>query len=67
MWKGMKLSVFDVILAILFPPIAVLTKYGVGKKFWTNVGLTLLGWLPGAIHAIAVLPKSGDESFSAPL
>ena len=57
----MKLSVFDVILAILFPPIAVLTKYGVGKKFWTNLVLTLLGWLPGAIHAIVVLPKSGNE------
>ena len=63
----MKLNVFDVILAILFPPIAVLTKYGVGKKFWTNVVLTLFGWLPGAIHAIAVMPKSGEAPVTTTL
>lgn len=43
-------------LAILLPPIAVLLC---GKPFQTIlcIILTLLGWLPGAIHAIFVTNK----------
>ena len=41
------------LLAVLFPPLAVLLA---GKPFQAilNVGLTLLFWIPGTIHAIFV-------------
>jgi uncharacterized membrane protein YqaE (UPF0057 family) len=47
----------EVILAIFFPPISVLLRFGLSKKFWLNLVLTLFGWLPGAIHAFIVLSK----------
>lgn len=42
------------LLAILLPPVAVLMA---GKPFQAliNFGLTLLLWVPGAIHAVLVV------------
>lgn len=45
------------ILAILLPPIAVALERGLGKSLIINVLLTLLAWLPGAIHAVLVVRK----------
>jgi len=36
------------------PPLAVFLKHGIGKDFLINLVLTLLGWLPGCIHAFYV-------------
>ncbi|CEF69510.1 Proteolipid membrane potential modulator family-containing protein [Strongyloides ratti] len=38
--------------AIFFPPIAVLMEFGCGADFCLNLLLTLLGFLPGTIHAL---------------
>lgn len=45
------------LLAILLPPVAVLIA---GRPFQAliNLGLTILLWLPGAIHAILVVRAS---------
>ena len=42
------------LLAILLPPVAVLST---GKLFTAllNLGLTLLGFIPGIIHAILIV------------
>jgi uncharacterized membrane protein YqaE (UPF0057 family) len=40
------------ILAIILPPVAALIKVGCTTHFWINILLTLLGWLPGCIHAL---------------
>ncbi len=45
------------ILALFFPPIAVVIRFGVGGKFFLNILLTLIGWLPGVIHAFVLLVK----------
>lgn len=47
-------------LAILIPPLAVLL---VGKPFQAvlNLLLTLLGWFPGAIHAVLVVKDKKDD------
>ena len=47
------------LLALLLPPLAVLLC---GKPFQAllNLVLTLLGWIPGAIHAILVV--NGHEN-----
>lgn len=41
-----------IILAILLPPLAVFLIAGLGRDFWINLILTLMGWLPGTVHAI---------------
>lgn len=43
-----------IILAILLPPIAVAMERGIGVQLLLNIVLTILGWIPGAIHALLV-------------
>ncbi len=40
------------ILAIIFPPLAAFLKVGISTQFWINLILTMLGGLPGQIHAL---------------
>lgn len=44
-----------VILAIFLPPVAVLLERGCGADFCINILLTLLGHIPGVIHAIYLI------------
>jgi len=41
-----------IILAVFLPPLAVFLLVGLGRDFWINLILTLLGWVPGMVHAI---------------
>lgn len=52
------MSIWRVILSILFPPLAVIDK-GCGSILIVLL-LTLLGWVPGVIAALIILnnPKS---------
>lgn len=50
------MSILRVILAILFPPLAVLDR-GCGSVLIVLL-LTLLGWIPGVIAALIILNKS---------
>lgn len=43
------------ILSIILPPIGVFLEVGFGKHFWINVILTLLGYIPGIIHAVWII------------
>jgi uncharacterized membrane protein YqaE (UPF0057 family) len=49
-----------ILCAILLPPLAVYLTAGVGKQFWLNLGLTLLGFFPGMVHAIWLLTAHND-------
>jgi len=51
------MSILEIILAIVLPPLAVGLKHGLGGSFWLNVLLTIIGWIPGVIHAFYVLSK----------
>ena len=53
------MSLIRVILAIFFPPLAVIDK-GCGS-FLITLLLTLCGWVPGVIAAIIILNKSEQE------
>ena len=44
--------IVKIILAILLPPVAAFMEAGLGGQFWINILLTILGYLPGQIHAI---------------
>ncbi|TBW28096.1 YqaE/Pmp3 family membrane protein [Gramella sp. KN1008] len=52
------MSIWRVILSVLFPPLAVYDK-GCGSIIIVLI-LTLLGWVPGVIAALIILnnPKS---------
>ncbi|WP_258098033.1 YqaE/Pmp3 family membrane protein [Marinoscillum pacificum] len=51
------MGIIEILLALFLPPIAVLLKFGLSGKFWLNLLLTILGMLPGIIHAFYVLSK----------
>jgi uncharacterized membrane protein YqaE (UPF0057 family) len=55
------MSVFDIILAIVLPPIPVALRYGMSNKLIINILLTMIGWIPGVIHALYVLSKKPAE------
>lgn len=44
-----------IILAILLPPVGVFAEVGLGGQFWLNILLTLLGYVPGIIHALYII------------
>lgn len=51
------MSLFRVILAIIFPPLSVIDK-GCGSVLIVLL-LTLAGWIPGVIAALIILNKKG--------
>lgn len=46
------------LLAIFLPPVAVALERGLSGSLLLNLLLTLLAWLPGAIHAVLVVRSS---------
>ncbi|EDP94932.1 YqaE/Pmp3 family membrane protein [Kordia algicida OT-1] len=48
------MSILTIILSVIFPPLAVALKHGISSQLLINILLTLLGWIPGVIHAIIV-------------
>ena len=44
-------------LGIAIPPVGVFLTYGISPAFLINLPLTLLGWLPGSIHAVWAISK----------
>ena len=51
-----------ILLAILLPPLGVLLQVGFGLHFWLNILLTLMGYIPGIIHAVWVIVSHGSTS-----
>lgn len=51
------------ILGILIPPVGVFLTFGVSTTLLINILLTLLGWLPGSIHAVWAISKY-DQALS---
>lgn len=41
-----------ILLAIFLPPVAAFLIAGITVHFWLNILLTLLGGLPGMVHAL---------------
>jgi len=48
-------DVLRILLAILLPPLGVFLEVGIGLQFWINIVLTLLGYVPGIIHAVYII------------
>lgn len=51
------MDILRIVLAIVLPPLGVFLQVGLTKHFWINVLLTILGYIPGIVHAIWVIAK----------
>ncbi|KAJ4519048.1 plasma membrane proteolipid Pmp3 [Exophiala dermatitidis] len=48
-------DICKIILAIILPPLGVFLERGCNADFFINILLTILGYIPGIIHALYVL------------
>lgn len=55
-------DIIRIIFAILLPPLGVFLQVGFGMHFWLNILLTLLGYIPGIIHAIYIIATRPEET-----
>lgn len=46
------MDLLKIILAIFLPPVAAFLQVGISLHFFINILLTLLGMLPGMVHAL---------------
>lgn len=46
-----------IVLGIVIPPLGVFLAFGVSSTLFINILLTLLGWVPGSIHAVWAIAK----------
>lgn len=51
------MDVVRILIAIFIPPLGVFLQVGLGLHFWLNILLTLMGFIPGVIHAIWIILK----------
>lgn len=59
-------SIIRIVLAVLLPPLGVFLTVGIGLQFWLNILLTILGYIPGIVHAVWIIarrakPVYGDD------
>ena len=54
------MNLLRIIFAILLPPLGVFLTVGITGAFWLNILLTILGYIPGIIHAIWVIAKNDN-------
>jgi uncharacterized membrane protein YqaE (UPF0057 family) len=52
------MDLLRIIIAILLPPLGVCLQVGIGKHFWINVPLMILGYISGIVHAVWVIPAT---------
>jgi uncharacterized membrane protein YqaE (UPF0057 family) len=60
-------DILRIVLAIILPPLGVFLQVGPTKHFWINILLTILGYVPGLVHAvwvIATFPTTKEWSSS---
>ena len=50
------------VLGILVPPVGVFLTYGISSTLVINILLTLLGWVPGIIHALWAIAKHDEKA-----
>lgn len=55
------MTLVRLIAAIFMPPLGVFLTVGLGGAFWLNILLTILGFVPGIIHAVWVIAKSDQR------
>lgn len=54
------MSILRILFAIFLPPLGVFLTVGIKPAFWLNILLTILGFVPGIIHAVWIIAKNDD-------
>jgi uncharacterized membrane protein YqaE (UPF0057 family) len=55
------LDLIRIIASIIIPPLGVFLRVGFRLPFWINIVLTLLGYVPGLVHAIWIIARYDRE------
>ncbi len=55
--KNISMDILKIIFAIILPPVGVFLEVGITGAFWLNILLTILGYIPGIIHAIWIIAQ----------
>ncbi|HEY9676156.1 MAG TPA: YqaE/Pmp3 family membrane protein [Waterburya sp.] len=55
------MNLLRIILGIFLPPLGVFLTVGVGPTLLINILLTVLGIVPGSIHALWVIVKHEER------
>ncbi|MDJ0533570.1 MAG: YqaE/Pmp3 family membrane protein [Xenococcaceae cyanobacterium MO_207.B15] len=56
------MKIIQVVASILVPPLGVFLVTGISTSLIINILLTLLGWIPGVIHALWILSKQSEQA-----
>ena len=51
------MDLLRILAAIFMPPVGVFLQVGFGGAFWLNILLTMLGFIPGLVHAVWIIAK----------
>ncbi len=49
------MDIIRIIVSVIIPPVGVFLQVGFGLQFWVNILLTILGYIPGLIHALYII------------
>ena len=55
------MKIMQIAASFLVPPLGVFLISGISSALFINILLTLLGWVPGVIHALWILSKQSEE------
>lgn len=58
------MNLLRIVLSILIPPLGVFLTVGIGGAFWLNLLLTILGYIPGIVHAVWVIAKRSEQNYA---
>ena len=51
------MGLLRIIAAVILPPLGTFLEVGLSKHFWLNILLTLLGYIPGIVHAVYIIAR----------
>ncbi|WP_425038151.1 YqaE/Pmp3 family membrane protein [Primorskyibacter sp. S187A] len=51
------MELLRIIAAVLLPPLGTFLQVGLTKHFWYNIILTILGYIPGIVHAVYIIAR----------
>ncbi|PJI84463.1 uncharacterized membrane protein YqaE (UPF0057 family) [Yoonia maricola] len=51
------MDLIRIIFAVILPPLGVLLEVGISRQFLLNILLTLLGYIPGIVHAVYIIAR----------
>ncbi|KAK8159089.1 plasma membrane proteolipid 3, partial [Phyllosticta citrichinensis] len=53
------------LIALFLPPLPVFSRRGCGADLLISIALTILGWLPGVIHACYIIHQGKKVTVTA--